>query len=182
MAAPSLPVDAATGPCGGYPPPDGSSVARKACLVCEIALTRSQTQGRYRGSAPERQAGAPERRLRFASGANPENAHAPVGEQHIPPWHYTAIDPLADAGPRVKAPECEGGRAKSSPPPRFSGVGGMLIPFSVLRPPSLARASHRRRWAIVPPGIRPRIVELPADGSVRDSSGTDSLWHRQTVP
>ena len=43
----------------------------------------------------------------------------PLGNHTHPLWHYLPIDPRADAGPRVKAPKCEGGWAKSSPPPRF---------------------------------------------------------------
>ena len=44
-----------------------------------------------------------------------------LGNHTYPSWHYYFIDPRADAGPRVKAPKCEGGWAKSSPPPRIFG-------------------------------------------------------------
>ena len=44
-----------------------------------------------------------------------------LGNRTYPCAHYPCIDPRQHAGPRVKAPKCEGGWAKNSPPPRFFG-------------------------------------------------------------
>src|SRR5690554_205661 len=112
MAAPSLPVDAATGPCGGCPPPDGFSIARKACLVCEIALTRSHTQGRYRGNVQKEQ-GHAEARLpaTLAPCAPFGHPHAFVRER---PWETCIVRAWTRArfaGTRGESPQCEGGRA-----------------------------------------------------------------------
>ena len=45
-----------------------------------------------------------------------------LGNRTYPCAHYPCIDPRQHAGPRVKAPKCEGGWAKNSPPPRFFGL------------------------------------------------------------
>ena len=58
------------------------------------------------------------RRVNLAVSRSSALTH-PLGNHPYPLLHYPCIDPRADAGPRVKAPKCEGGRAKSSPPPRF---------------------------------------------------------------
>lgn len=53
-----------------------------------------------------------------------------LGNRTHPLVYYPCIDPCQDTGPRVKAPKCEGGWAKNSPPPRFLGQHAASLPMS----------------------------------------------------
>ena len=84
-----------------------------------------------------------------------------LGNHTYPSWHYYFIDPRADAGPRVKAPKCEGGWAKSSPPPRFFACRISQTSRLGLRAPqntSAIQASMARRHDWTGPVLLPSAL------------------------
>ena len=138
--------------------------SRKACLVCEIALTRSQTQGRYRGRAGKAQ-----------------------GRAKAPPATRLSIDVDATWGRlRLGAGRPAEIRMKQSLPHVAGGSADTIEPAvsSFLQPPMTSCRPHpagavQVSGAVQPPTEKPRLDpgSLAGPGSLMPSDGKRPSHH-----